>query len=66
MPRPLSGHKLMCVTLRLGAVTEWTVDAGRDDPLVIGGQDSRVFSIITYDSVTSYNDIGEDDFTLPD
>jgi hypothetical protein len=54
---PLSG---------LGAVAEWAVDADRDDPLVMGGQGSEVFLTGTYGSVTSYNDVGEDGFTLPD
>jgi hypothetical protein len=30
------------------------------------GRDSGVFSTGTYGSVTSYNDIGEGGFTLPD
>jgi hypothetical protein len=50
---PLSG---------LGPVAEWVVDAGRGSPLVMGGQGSWVFSIGTYGSVTSYNDVGEGGF----
>jgi hypothetical protein len=53
---PLSG---------LEAVAEWAVDAGRDGPLVMGGQGSRFFSTGTYDSMTSYNDVSKGDFTLP-
>jgi hypothetical protein len=49
----------------LGAVAEWAVDAGRGSPLVMGGQGLGVFSTGTYDSVTSYNDVGEGGFTLP-
>jgi hypothetical protein len=45
---PLSG---------LEAVAEWAVDAGRDGPLVMGGQGSRFFSTGTYGSMTSYNDV---------
>jgi hypothetical protein len=50
----------------LRAVVEWTVDVGRDDPLVIRGYGSGVFSTGTYGFVTSYNDVDEDGFTLPD
>jgi hypothetical protein len=64
MSRPLSGRMLLCATLRHEAVAEWTVDADRGGPLVMGGQSSGIFSIGTYGSVTSYNDVGEDDFTL--
>jgi hypothetical protein len=49
----------------LRAVAEWAVDAGRGDPLVMGGQGSGVFSTGTYGSVTSYNDVSEGGFTLP-
>jgi hypothetical protein len=52
---PLSG---------LEAVAEWAVDAGRDGPLVMGGQCSGFFSTGTYGSMTSYNDISKGDFTL--
>jgi hypothetical protein len=55
---------LLCVTLRHEAIAEWTVDADHDGPLVMGGQSSDIFSIGTYGSVTSYNDVSEDDFTL--
>jgi hypothetical protein len=55
---------LLCATLRHESVAEWTVDADRDGPLVMRGQSSGIFSIGTYGSVTSYNDVGEDDFTL--
>jgi hypothetical protein len=54
---PLSG---------LGAIAEWAVDAGRGIPLVMGGQGLGVFLIETYSSVTSYNDVCKDSFTLPD
>jgi hypothetical protein len=37
----------------------------RGGPLVMRGQDSGGFSTGTYDSMTSYNDIGEGGFTLP-
>jgi hypothetical protein len=63
--RPLSGHRLLCATLRPGTVAEWAVDAGRGGPLVMGGQGSGVFSTGTYGSMTSYNDVGEGGFTLP-
>jgi hypothetical protein len=55
-----------CASLSsLGGIVEWTVDIGHDGPLVMGGQRLGGFSIGTYDSVTSYNDVGEDGFTLP-
>jgi hypothetical protein len=63
--RPLSGHRLLCATLRPGTVAEWAVDAGRGSPLVMGGQGSGVFSTGTYGSMTSYNDVGEGGFTSP-
>jgi hypothetical protein len=44
----------------------WAVDAGRAGPSVMRGQNSKVFSTGTYGSVTSYNDVGDDSFTLLD
>jgi hypothetical protein len=41
------------------------VVVGRGGPLMMRGQDSGDFSTGTYDSMTSYNDIGEGGFTLP-
>jgi hypothetical protein len=51
---PLSG---------LGAVVDWVIDTDRDGPLVVEGQGLGIFSIGTYGSVTSYNDV-EAGFTL--
>lgn len=57
MPHPLSGRRLMCVTLWPGVVVEWTVDAGRNGPLVMRDQSLRVFSIEIYNFITSYNNV---------